>query len=276
MIVDYHMHLRGPSTSGAEGPIDHSTRAVEAYVEVAAARGIDEIGFTEHLYYFREFDELVEHPYQRDRIGHDLDTYCDAIVEAKRQGLPVKLGLEVDYFAGKEHELADLLAPYPWDYLLGSVHVLDGEMVDIEPGLWARVPVEEVWHRYFVHLRGLARSGLVDVLAHPDLVKLFDRAPGEEDVAFHHEETADAIEAAGVAIEVSTAGLRRPVGELYPAPELLTALRERGVPVTIASDAHVPDGVGRDFDVAVEALRGAGYETVTVFDRRTARQEPLG
>ena len=276
MIVDYHMHLRGPSASGTEGPIDHSTRAVETYVEVASSRGVDEIGFTEHLYYFREFAELVEHPYQRERIGHDLDTYCDAIREAKRQGLPVKLGLEVDYFAGKERELADLLAPYPWDYLLVSVHVLDGEMVDIEPGLWARVPVDEVWRRYFVQLRGLARSGLVDVLAHPDLVKLFDRAPGEEDVAFHHEETADAIEAAGVAIEVSTAGLRRPVRELYPAPELLRGFRDRGVPATIASDAHFPGGVGRDFDVAVDALRAAGYETVTVYDARQARQEPLG
>ena len=276
MIVDYHLHLRGPVEAGNEGPIDHRTEAVERYVAVAAERGVDEIGFTEHLYCFREFEALVEHPYQRSLIRHDLDAYCEAVLEAKRQRLPVKLGLEVDYFPGRERELSDLLAPYPWDYLLGSVHILDGEAVDLEPGIWSRLPVAEVWRRYFVELRNLARSGLVDVLAHPDLVKLYGRFPGPEDVAFLHEETKDAIDAAGVAVEVSTAGLRRPVGELYPAPDLLVAFRERGIPVTIASDAHFPAGVGRDFDRALELLGTAGYETVTVFERRETRQEPLG
>jgi histidinol-phosphatase (PHP family) len=275
MIVDYHMHLRGRSDT-AEGPIDHTPAAAERFVEEAVKRGVDEIGFAEHLYYFREFDALVEHPYQRDRIGHDLDTYVDALVEAKRQGLPIKVGLEVDYFVGREAELADLLAPYPWDYLLGSVHILDGEAIDLEPGLWGRLSVEEIWRRYFVALRGLARSGLVDVLAHPDLVKIFGRCPSAEAVALHYEETADAIGVLGLAVEVSTAGLRKQVGEIYPAPPFLEAFRAHGVPITLASDAHVSEYVARDFDRALELLARTGYETITVFDSRTARQEPLG
>jgi HisJ family histidinol phosphate phosphatase len=176
MIVDYHVHLRAPSQNG-EGPIDHSVAAIERFVEAAAARGVDELGFTEHGYYFRELGALVEHPYQRERTAHDLDAYVGAVVDAKRRGLPVKLGLEVDYLPGREGELADALAPYPWDFLLGSVHVIEGEAVDMEPGLWERLSVQEVWRRYFVALRGLARSGLVDVLAHPDLVKIFGRRP---------------------------------------------------------------------------------------------------
>lgn len=275
MIVDYHMHLRGPSRNG-EGPIEHTIEAVERFVETAGERGVDEIGFTEHLYYFREFDALVEHPYQRERIGWDLDGYCDAVVEAKRQGFPVKLGLEVDYFPGRERELAEALAPYPWDFLLGSVHILDGEAIDLEPGVWERFSVGEVWQRYFVQLRALARSGLVDVLSHPDLVKLFDRRPAAEDVALHHEETVAAIEAAGVAVEVSTAGLRRPVAELYPASDFLELCREREIAVTTASDAHHPGDVGRDLDRALELLQATGYETVTVYDGWRARQEPLG
>lgn len=275
MIVDYHVHLRGPSRNG-EGPIDHTTAAVERFVEAATARGVDELGFTEHVYYFREFDTLVEHPYQRERIGHDLDEYCQAVLEAKRQGLPVKLGLEVDYFPGREANLADVLAPYPWDFLLGSVHVVAGEAIDMEPGLWARLPVEEVWRRYFVALRDLAASGLVDVLAHPDLVKIFARMPSPKEVALHYEETADAIRSAGVAVEVSTAGLRRPVGEIYPAPDFVEGCRARGIVVTTASDAHHPGDLGRDLDQAVDLLRAKGYETVTVFERRKARQEPLG
>ena len=274
MIVDYHVHLRGPA-DGREGPIEHTLDAVERYVESAAAVGVDEIGFTEHAYYFREFEPLLVHPYQRSRVGHDLDRYCDVVLEAKRRALPVKLGLEVDYVPGREAELGDALAPYPWDYLLGSVHVVDGDAIDLAPGLWERLPVEEVWRRYFVALRGLARSRLVDVLAHPDLVKLYARFPSAEEVALAHEETADAIEAAGVSIEVSTAGLRRPVGELYPAPSFLAACRARSIPATTASDAHVAEDVGRDLGVAVAALHDAGYETVRVFERRAPKPEPL-
>ena len=275
MIVDLHMHLRGPS-DGREGPIEHTVEAVERYVEAAARNGVDEIGFTEHVYYFHQFEPLVEHPYQRSRIGHDLDAYVDAVVEAKRRGLPVKLAVELEHFEGREAEVADVLAPYPCDYVLDSVHIVDGEAVDMRPGLWARLPVEEVWRRYFVTLRGLARSGLVDVLAHPDLPKIYGKRPSDEAVAFHLEETADAVEAAGVAVEVSTAGLRRPVAELYPAPAFLDACRARGVGVTTASDAHVARDVGRDFDQALAALEQAGYDSVTVFDGRRAREEPLG
>ncbi|MDQ4081532.1 MAG: histidinol-phosphatase HisJ family protein [Actinomycetota bacterium] len=274
MIVDYHVHLRGRA-DGREGPIELTLDAVERYVESALAAGVDEIGFTEHMYYFHQFEPLLVHPYQRRRVEHDLDRYCDVVLEAKRRAYPVKLALEVDYVPGREMELADVLAPYPWDYLLGSVHVVDGDAVDLTPGVWERLPVREVWRRYFVALRGLARSGLVDVLAHVDLVKLFARFPSAEEVAVLHEETADAIEAAGVSIEVSTAGLRRPVDELYPAPEFLAACRARSVPATTASDAHVAEDVGRDLGVAVAALRGAGYETVSVFERRAPRPEML-
>jgi histidinol-phosphatase (PHP family) len=95
-------------------------------------------------------------------------------------------------------------------------------------------------------------------------------------VPFDYGPAAEAIAESGVAVEVSTAGLHKPVGELYPHPDLLAACRERDVPVTLGSDAHLPGVVGRDFDRARELLRSAGYETVTVFEERRSRQEPLG
>ncbi|HSK15656.1 MAG TPA: histidinol-phosphatase [Gaiellaceae bacterium] len=275
MIVDYHMHLRGPA-DGREGPIEHTVEAVERFAEQAEACGVDEIGFTEHMYYFRQLGPLLEHPYQRAKNGHDLDAYCAAVIEAKRRGLPVKLGLEIDWLPGREAELAEALGPYPWDYLLGSVHLVDGEAVDLEPGVWGRLAVEEVWSRYFAALRDLAASGLADVLAHPDLVKIFGRRPDPAAVGRHHTEAADAVAAAGVAVEVSTAGLRKPVGELYPDAAFLARCHERGVGATLASDAHVAGDVGRDFGAALDHVRAAGYATVTVFDGRMARQEPLG
>jgi histidinol-phosphatase (PHP family) len=260
VIVDYHMHLRD-----SQERIAHTADAVEPYVETAAERGVDEIGFTEHVYYFRQTRPLWEVPYQTERCVYDLDAYVDAVVEAKRRGLPVKLGLEVDYAGGRQAELAAILEPYPWDYLLGSVHWIDGLAVDSSPdaGVWAEWPVEEVWRRYFEALAELAASGNVDVLAHPDLPKIFGRRP----------ERIEYPPLAGVALEISTNGRYKPVGELYPDLELLHAA---GLPVTLASDAHVPENVGRDFELALELARAAGYETVTVFEERTARQEPLG
>jgi histidinol-phosphatase (PHP family) len=257
MIVDYHMHLRDP-----EERIDHTVTGVERFVETAAARGVAEIGFTEHVYYFRQTRPIWPLPDQTERCVYDLDAYVDAVVEAKRQGLPVKLGLEVDYVGSRQDELAVILGSYPWDYLLGSVHWLDGLAVDQQPGIWAELGIEEVWRRYFAAVAELAASGHVDVLAHPDLAKIFDRRP----------ERIEYPALDGVVLEISTAGLHKHVGELYPDPAMLA----NRPPITLASDAHVPANVGRDFDRALELARAAGYETVTVFEARRARQEPLG
>jgi histidinol-phosphatase (PHP family) len=275
VIVDYHMHLRGPA-NGREGPVELTVDAVERFVDQARMRGVDEIGFTEHMYYFRQTEALLGHPYHRSRVAHDLDDYCGAIVAAKERGLPVKLGLELEWLPGREGELAEILESYPWDYLLGSVHLIDGEAVDMEPGLWEAMSVEDIWRRYFEALGDLAGSGLADVLGHPDLVKIFGRRPAAAAVDEFHERAVAAVAAAEVAVEVSTAGLRKPVGELYPDAGFLARCRERGVGATLASDAHVAQDVGRDFDTALEHLRAAGYETLTVFDGRSSRQEPLG
>ena len=262
MILDYHMHLRAPDES-----IEHTVEAVERFVDAAAERGIDEIGFTEHVYYFEQTRPLWSLPYQAERCKYDLDDYVDAVVEAKRRDFPVKLGLEVDYQPQTADEMDRILDPYPWDYLIGSVHFVDGYGIDAEPSLVDAVGREEAWRRYYEWLSGASER--VEVLGHPDLVKFF----GAE---LDWDWTSVAASLDGACLEVSSAGLHKPHGKLYPSTELLTAGKARGMPITTASDAHVPQNVGRDLDRAIEHARAAGYETVTVFDRRSPRQEPLG
>jgi histidinol-phosphatase (PHP family) len=264
VIVDYHMHLRAPDES-----IEHTVEAVERYVEQAAERGIDEIGFTEHVYYFEQTRRLWSMPYHLERCVHDIEPYVDAVVEAKRRDYPVKLGIEVDYEPGLEEETAEALQPYPWDYVLGSIHFLDGLAIDQEPSLVGSLGEEAAWGRYYETLERAARSGLFDSLAHPDIVKYF----GDE-IDWDWEAVARSLN--GVALEVSSAGLHKPHRKLYPNSGLLAAAKVSGMPITLASDAHVAQNVGRDLDRAVEHARAAGYETVTVFDRREPRQEPLG
>jgi histidinol-phosphatase (PHP family) len=264
VIVDYHMHLRASDES-----IDHSVEAVERFVKVAAARGLDEIGFTEHVYYFAETRSLWSVPYHVERCHYPLESYVDAVVEAKRQGMPVKLGLEVDYVPGREEDTCEILAPYPWDYLVGSIHFIGEDGIDAEPSLVGRVGPEDAWRSYYESLGLAARSGLFDTLAHPDLVKMY----GDE-IRWDWGTVAGSLD--GVCIEVSSAGLHKRHGKLYPNTDLLVEANERGVRITLASDAHAPQNVGRDLDRAIEHARAAGYQTVTVFESRHARQEPLG
>jgi histidinol-phosphatase (PHP family) len=262
VIVDYHMHLRAPDES-----IDHSVEAVERFVDVAAERGVDEIGFSEHVYYFVQTQQLWSLPYQLHRCRFDIEPYVEAVVEAKRRGYPVKLGLEVDHQPDRADEMDEILAPYPWDYLIGSIHFIDGLGIDQEPSLVEALGVEQAWARYYEWLDDAARW--VDVLGHPDLIKFI----GPE-IEWDWVELATYLE--DVCLEVSSAGLHKPHGKLYPNPGLLEAGREQGLPITLASDAHVPQNVGRDLDRAIAHAREAGYDTVTVFDGRRPRQEPLG
>jgi histidinol-phosphatase (PHP family) len=271
MIDDYHLHLRDD-----DGRIAHTARAVGPFVETALARGVDEIGFAEHVYYFRQTAEIWDVPWLSERCVYDLDDYCEAVLEAKRAGLPVKLGVEVDYVGERQGRLAELLEPYPWDFRLGSVHWLDDVAVDMSPGAFDVMTVDEVWQSYTSALCELTVGGTVDVLAHPDLPKIFGRRPEPGVLADLHERIALAVAASDVAVEVSTAGLRKPVGELYPDASLLAACVRAGAPVTLASDAHEPDLVGADFDRALALARDAGCETVAVFEGRQLRREPLG
>jgi histidinol-phosphatase (PHP family) len=275
MIVDYHMHLRRPKVGGSE-PLALSVDAVEPFVERARERGVDEICFTEHVYYFRQTRGIWFLPYHTERCVYDLDDYCGAVLEARRRGLPVKLGLEVDYVAGRQDELAELVSAYPWDLILGSVHEVLDIVVDQAPGVWAERPVEDIWRDYVSHVTELAASGHVDVLAHPDLAKIYGNRPPARVLGELHEQLASAAGKADVAVEVSTAGLRKPVAELYPDGALLDACLRHGVPITTASDAHEPALVGQDLARAVDLAQSAGYETVSVFDGRNRRQEPLG
>jgi histidinol-phosphatase (PHP family) len=264
MIVDYHAHLRDEGQR-----VSHTVETVERWVEEADRLGVAEIAFTEHFYYFLETRPLLTVPYQIDHCHISVEPYVEAISDAKERGLPVKLGVEVDYYPGREEEIRELLGRHPWDFVLGSVHYLDGLGVDQEPSLVGALGAEEAYRRYFETLARAARSGLFDSLAHPDLVKFFGGL-----VEWDAETFVGGLD--GVCLEVSTAGLRKPHERIYPEADLLSAARRAGVSITLASDAHEPTDVGRDLDRGIERARIAGYETVTVFEGRCPRQEPLG
>jgi histidinol-phosphatase (PHP family) len=283
VLTDYHMHLQpdGAGARAAAAPAwdadgGHlSTAWIGRYTDRARARAVSEIAVTEHVYRFAQARAWSDDPWWREEATEDVDAYCEALVGARESGLPVLLGIEMDWLADRRGEIAAFLEPRPFDVVLGSVHWI-GPLVIDDPGAsdWGGRAADEVWSMYLTELVAAAESGLFDVLSHPDLPKVFGRGMPAS-LEGRLDDAVAAVAATGIAIECSSAGLRKPVGELYPAPPLLARFREAGVPATLSSDAHQPADVARDFATAVAALRGAGYDTITRFSRRQATQVPI-
>jgi histidinol-phosphatase (PHP family) len=176
--------------------------------------------------------------------------------------------------------MASLLEGRGWDYVIGSVHFVGDEAVDHPDwDIWSTrsVDPEKVWRRYFEWLGEAARSGLFDILAHPDLVKVWgtERPRPEGDLRRFYELAIEGIAEAGVAIEVSTAGLRKPVGERYPADAFLAMCLDAGCPIVLSSDAHLPEHVGYEYVSTVEWLVERGVRELCVFEGRERRLEPI-
>jgi histidinol-phosphatase (PHP family) len=278
MLTDYHIHLRSddPAASAAEY---FSIANVELYREVASERGIAELGVSEHVYRFRQALEVWQHPFWVKYATDDLDEYCAFV----RDETDLRLGIEADFVPGGEDRMANLLEARDFDYVIGSVHFLREGAVDMDDySVWDSGPTrprsaEEVWRRYFQTIGESARSGLFDVVAHPDLVKYWGdgaRRP-DGDLRRYYELAIDGIAESGVAVEVSTAGLRKPAGELYPAPGFLQMALDAGARVALSSDAHRPQDVGADYEQALAVLEQLGVRELCVFDRRSCRALPI-
>jgi histidinol-phosphatase (PHP family) len=275
MLTDYHVHLRSDALDASAA--EHFSPAnVERYREVASERGIEELGVSEHVYRFRQALEVWQHPFWMQYATDDLDRYCAFV----REETDLRLGIEADFVPGGEDRMANLLEARDFDYVIGSVHFLREGAVDMDDySVWqkGRSP-EEVWRRYFQTIGETARSGLFDVVAHPDLVKYWGdgaRRP-EGDLRRYYEHAIDGIAESGIAVELSTAGLRKPAGELYPATAFLRMAVEAGAPVALSSDAHRPDDVGADYDRALAVLEELGVGQLCVFERRACRLQEIG
>jgi histidinol-phosphatase (PHP family) len=275
VLTDYHVHLR-PDDLGASAA-DYFTEAnVERYLEAARDAGIEELGVSEHIYRFAPALEIWRHPFWEENATDDLADYCEFV-----RTTPLRLGIEADFFAGAEDRIATLLGAHPFDYVVGSVHFLgDRGAVDHDGyDVWeGSGDPDDVWSRYFNTVAEAARSGLFDILAHPDLVKVWGagRPQPRRDVRFHYEPLVEAVAETGVAVEVSTAGLRKPTGELYPSAALAEMLVDASAAFSLSSDAHEPGHVGWEYPATVKTMRGWGIKEVAVFESRERRMEPLG
>jgi histidinol-phosphatase (PHP family) len=186
----------------------------------------------------------------------------------------------MDFVPGREDRIANVLDGRDWDYVVGSVHFLRDHAVDAEDySVWeSGQSPEKVWRHYFETLAEAAGTGLYDIMSHPDLVKVWGRAAPvpDGDLRRYYEPAVEAFADSGVAVELSTAGWRKPVGEQYPSLPFLAMVVDAGCPIALSSDAHEPEQLGFEYERAVELLHDAGVREIAVFERRERRLEPLG
>lgn len=266
-LVDYHTHTVR---------CGHATGRMEEYVEAAIAAGLKEYGFSDHIpmYWLPEA--------QRDpgtaMPMHELEDYVTDVLRLRAQyrEIPIRLGIEADFVPGWEEELVKILAPYPWDYVIGSVHFIGDWDFDNPARInrYAEWDISELYAKFFSLEAMAAKSGLFDFLAHVDLIKKFGHRPSH-DLDRVYADLAEVIAGAGVGIELSTAGLRKPVREVYPNPQLLRECARRGVPLVISSDAHAPGEVAWGFADALALAKETGFTQVARFEGRRRHFETL-
>ena len=250
--IDLHNHTT--RCNHAEGTIDE-------YIQRAIELGIDIYGFSEHAP--MDFDEKYRLPFC------DMQAYTNDILTAKekyKKEIHILLGYEVDWLQGHMDERvlnADV------DYLIGSVHFIDKWGFDNPEfiGGWKSKDIDEIWQAYFEATEAMAKSGKFDIVGHLDLIKVFKFMP-KQDVRLLAKNVLRAIKTSHMVMEINTAGLRKPIGEMYPSRALLEEAYALNIPITFSSDAHAVEQIGAGYDLATTLAKDIGYTQAVSFQGR--------
>ena len=255
-MVDYHIHTK---------LCGHASGEMEEYIESAISAGVKEMGFSDHLPMVTDCGDGLAMSIDK------LPWYVDKVLELndKYSEIDIKLGIEADYFPGLEEECNKSINNFPFDYVIGSVHFIEKWGFDNinQVDQWNEKNINQVYRDYYALLRKSAKSGLYDIIGHSDLVKKFGQRPSD-DLSDEIEHTAKVFSDNEMVCEINTAGLRRPIAEIYPSLNVLKTYKKYDIPIIFGSDAHNPREVACDFDSAYRMAANAEYNEEVLFSKR--------
>lgn len=254
MLFDYHVH------AAAHGEYEYTYEWIYSFLENAAKRQIKEIGFTEH-------DEY------RKRAKPDVISR----VQSDFPDLKIRAGLEVDYIPGREEEIKNIISSNQYDYIIGSVHFIDGWPFD-HPDFRYQFDdkdIDEVYNNYFKLVDNAVNSGFFDIMGHIDLVKIWGHRSIKHHINYYIEPVLKSVKKMGIAIEINSAGMRKPVAEIYPAREIMEMMYAMSIPITLGSDAHHPAQVGESLREVAVLARKIGYRKIVQFNRHVKTLVPV-
>lgn len=269
MLTDYHNHLeRGTLT------LDY----LKQFTSEAKAKGIQHFGISEHAYHFYQTKNILSNQWVNERRYYDMEDYVKLFGQAWDANIDVKMSIEMDYTPGKHQEMRQFIESYDFDYVIGSIHWIGNFGIDLAEyrSEWDKRDVKDTYIQYFDQVVTLAQSNLFDIIGHIDLVKIFNYIPTDEQFLMEqYERATTALSNSKTCVEISTAGLRKPVGKLYPDPRLLQLCYKKNIPIVLSSDAHVPGDVGADYDQAISLAKSVGYKTLMTFEKGIRKEVPI-
>lgn len=257
--TDYHIHTI--YSDGKNKPED--------YIDIAIEKGLSEIGFSDHL-------TLTEKQQDWSIDPSRLNEYCERIIGLRQDNpnIRIKIGLEVDYFPGKEELISRTIRDLPLDYIIGSVHYLNDQSVDLGPDFYENRDIDRLFESYFAIVEEAALSGLFDIMGHTDLVRIFRYHPAH-DPEIMYRKLAQTFRRANVAFELNTNGMNKPLSDFYPDRRYLSLFAAGEVPVCVNSDAHNRLRTAQYFDDAYKLLIASGFNEMAIFTERKRALVPL-
>jgi len=252
MRIDLHNHT---------ARCNHAEGTVDEYIQRAIELGIDIYGFSEHAP--MDFDPEYRLAFE------EMQAYTDDVLTAKERyqnDIKILLGYEVDYLPG---HMDERVLNAKVDYLIGSVHFIDKWSFDNPEFIsgYKDRDIDEIWQAYFEATEAMAKSGKFDIVGHLDLIKVFKFMP-KQDTRLLAKHALQAIKKANMVLELNTAGLRKPIGEVYPSRSLLEEAYALDIPITFASDAHTVEQVGFGYDKVTSLAKEVGYTKAVTFEQR--------
>jgi len=268
-MIDYHTH---------HWRCGHATGELEDYIKQGIKLGLEEIGLSDHLPLIHVNPD--EEEYQGIAMRkEELPYYVEEALrlqEKYQKEIKVKVGIEADYVAGYEEEIEKLLSPYPFDYVIGSVHFLgdwdfsDSRRIDN----YLKYGIDKAFSDYYLAVMQAAKSNLYDIIGHFDVIKKYGFQP-TIDLSDLQRETLQVIKGHNKVIELNTSGIMTKGNEFYPAPQVLSWAKELGIPLTLGSDAHKPQKVALYHKEALKLIKGLGFSELATFTKRKITFLPL-
>lgn len=283
MKLDYHMHFEYGS---------YNEQWVKGFFDNAKAHQLDEIGISEHSHTFPEFKELYyqdlildnsfvgtfqQQWLQKNKFKYTLDDYFNFIQKLHTIGYKIKIGIEVCNFQD-QNKVKEILAPYKFDYIIGSIHFLHGWAYDSSQikDEWNNHELNEIYEWYTQEAEKLCASQIYDILGHPFNIRLFKNLPNF-DVTPYLIRVAKAMQKANMAVDINTGTYYRyPIKEISPCPDFMKIAHDYNLPIITSSDAHQPEHCGNYIDEAITYAKSFGYTTCLQFNQRKAKTVPLG
>lgn len=275
---------------------DYSEWWLDLYLETAIQKGLKQVGIVDHLYRFEETRDYFlkymdvsdtdlgnrQKEWLNQVMTHKMSDFVNFINSQKERwsnaGIELKLGIEADYFVGGEEELKALLAPFNFDYIIGSVHFNHGWGFD-NPELESKFNDYDLVELYTDHFNTVikaAESGIFSFIAHLDNLKVFNYRPDEDLLVPLYEKVAEALVKNDVATEVNV-GLkyRYPVKEQCPSERFIQVLSKHNVLFTTSSDSHFPHDIGIYNEEIRDLLKRNGVESIVRFDNMKRETEKI-